>query len=61
MKLKTRKAHVWVGVEGVTWKLTLDSAGSLTVRQKSKRRGVTLRAGELVHKARQLRDGSLCL
>jgi hypothetical protein len=61
VKLKTRKAHVWANVEGVVWKLTLDSSGALTLRQKSKHHQVTLQALELVRKARQLREGSLCL
>ena len=61
MKLKTRKAHVWADVEGVIWKITLDSSGALTLRQKSKRHLVTIHAAELIRKARQLREGSLCL
>lgn len=61
MKLKTRKAHVCVEVGGEAWKLTLSSAGALTMRQKHGRRNVTFLAAELVRKAKQLRDGSLCL
>jgi hypothetical protein len=61
VKLKKRSAHVWVEVDGKSWRLTLDSHGDLTVREKHQRKRVTLTAWELVQKGKQLREGSLCL
>jgi hypothetical protein len=62
MKPRTRSAHVWVTVQDNRWKLTLDASGTVRVRQKGKHgAGFAFSADDLVRKARQLSEGSLCL
>ena len=61
MKPRTRSAHVWVTVEAVPHRLSIDRHGNLTVRRKYQRKGLTLKAEELVRTAERLREGSLGL
>lgn len=63
MKTKTRTAHVEVTdpKTGTTWLITLAADGSLAVRIKRARKGVTITSGELIRKAQQLSNGSLML